>query len=368
MIDFTSALYLGLHHGSDTLPSWPAFSTGRPAALQPPLGSRVLADRLAQLMGCAAATLAPSTLHLFWDLFRLLAEKPVAIYLDSEVYPIVRWGVERAANRGVPVRVFRHHDGDALGVCLQHDAGERWRPVVVTDGFCPNCGESAPLEAYLNTVCPYGGMLVFDDTQALGILGEAPGSSNPYGIGGGGSLRWWGIKGPDIISIASLAKGFGVPLAVLSGSRSMVGWFEARSETRVHNSPPAIPILLAAEHSLATNRAHGDRLRRILVQRVTRLRRGLAKVGLATRSGFFPVQRLARVPGLDVAELHGKLWRRGVRTVLLSDKGRPAIGFLITARHSAGDIDEAVGVVARLVRRRKSTELEARGDALTVPC
>ncbi len=59
----------------------------------------------------------------------------------------------------------------------------------------------------------FGGLLVIDDTQALGILGRNPGQDAPYGRGGGGSLRRANIQGPDILVGASLAKGFGVPIA-----------------------------------------------------------------------------------------------------------------------------------------------------------
>ena len=59
---------------------------------------------------------------------------------------------------------------------------------------------------------------MLDDTQALGILGEGPTKSNPYGIGGGGSLRWHDVFGPHIIVGSSLAKGFGAPLAAFAAA------------------------------------------------------------------------------------------------------------------------------------------------------
>ena len=71
MLDFTSALYLGLRHPLGSSRPWAALSLGRPAALQPPPGAGALARELAALQGCEAATLLPSTLHLFWDLFGL---------------------------------------------------------------------------------------------------------------------------------------------------------------------------------------------------------------------------------------------------------------------------------------------------------
>src|SRR5205823_5044354 len=108
------------------------------------------------------ATLAPSTLHLFWDLFLVLAGNDTSIHVDREAYPIARWGIERAAARGVAVTSFAHRDPDALLRRVRMDP--RRRPIVVTDGFCPGCGP-APLRRYHEVITRYGGLLVIDDTQ-----------------------------------------------------------------------------------------------------------------------------------------------------------------------------------------------------------
>ena len=70
MIDFTSALYLGLHHPSWALRQWSQFTTGVPAALASPPDAQVVAKELAALQGCEWGLLGPSTLHLFWDRIR----------------------------------------------------------------------------------------------------------------------------------------------------------------------------------------------------------------------------------------------------------------------------------------------------------
>ena len=74
MLDFTSALYLGLRHSHGALRPWAQLTTGRPAALEPAPEAVALAQDLAQFLGRERATLAPSTLHLFWDLFDVLEQ------------------------------------------------------------------------------------------------------------------------------------------------------------------------------------------------------------------------------------------------------------------------------------------------------
>ena len=348
MADFTSALYLGLRHPSASLRPWEGLTRGRPAALEEPPGATAVAAELAALQGCEAALLLPSTLHLFLDLGELLAQGQRAIYCDAGSYPIARWGAERAALRGIPLHTFAHHDGDALRRVLARTSASKRSPVVVTDGFCPACGRGAPLADYLALVRRYGGLLVIDDTQALGVLGAAPGPAAPYGRGGGGSARLADLSGPDLLLGASLAKGFGVPVAVLSGGAALIRRFREHSPSRLHCSPPSAAVIQAAGHALAVNDEAGDALRLRLARRVARFRQGLGAIGLAADGGPFPVQLLRPRPGLDALRLHRLLRQQGIRGVPLRGHGRgeARLGFLITARHQPEQIDACLPALA----------------------
>lgn len=360
MADFTSALYLGLRHPSRSLAPWDQLTTGRPAALFTTPSQGMVTGVLADLVGCERATLGSSTLHLFWDLFGML-DRRHAIYMDAGLYPIGRWGVERAAARGIPVQVFAHHDGETLRRALQRSARQRLRPVVVADGFCPGCGQSAPIAAYLEIIQRRGGLLVLDDTQALGILGHSPGAETPLGQGGGGSLRFHNLSQPNVLLISSLAKAFGAPLAMLAGSDAMVRTFEAKSETRVHTSPPSRAAIHAARRALEINCTRGDELRQRLAQLVRRFRRRLGHSGLQTFGGSFPLQTLGPLSGINAETLHQRLLRSGIRTVLhrARNVGKPTISFLITAGHAANDIDRAVNAVGHASGMRQINYLRS---------
>jgi 8-amino-7-oxononanoate synthase len=351
MLDFTSALYLGLHHPSGTLRPWAQLTTGRPAALQGPLGAEGLTENIARLLGCERATLGTSTLHIFWDLFDVLAIEPVGIYMDAGTYPIVRWGVERVSVQGVPTATFQRHDPAALAALLHRQQQFNHRPVVVTDGLCPATGRPAPVGEYLNLVRAHGGYLVIDDTQAVGILGHHPGPNAPYGLGGGGTPAWHGIQAPELIVGSSLAKGLGVPLAVLAGSKAVITQFEKNSATRMHCSPPSVALIHAAEQALTINESGGERLRWRLAQLVRRFRERLRQVGFAASGGLFPVQTLQPVAAIDASRLHSVLQRAGVETVLhRTHHGFAArISFLLTASHRLADIDQAVALLANIV-------------------
>ncbi len=353
MLDFTSALYLGLRHPSAALGAWEAITQGRPAALREPAGAGGVAQDLARLQGCEDAILLPSTLHLFRDLFRMLAAERVLILCDAAMYPIARWGVESAAAMGVPVQGFPHQDAAALSRLVRGATRAQLRPVVVTDGYCPGCGRVAPLPAYVELARRCGGYVVVDDTQALGVLGAAPGPSNPYGHAGGGSLRWHGLCGPQIVVGSSLAKGFGAPLAVLAGGRELVERFRAASDTRVHCSPPSVAVIHAARHALAVNRGDGGARRAHLANAVARLWRWIAAAGGVRRALLpFPVLSCPFRGGGGAVALHRRLLQAGVRALLTRacDGTAACLGFVVTALHDLRQIDFAGRALVRAAR------------------
>lgn len=350
MLDFTSALYLGLRHGSGELAAWLQLSSGRPVALERNAVADAVAAELAELQGCERATLGTSTLHLMWDLFGLMADENLSIFMDAGMYEVGRWGVERAAGRGVPAQAFDHFDPASLGSAL-HRLPSRCRPVITTDGFCPSCGRFAPIAEHLRLARRHSGYLVIDDTQALGIWGASPSPRRPFGRGGGGSLRRIGCGGSDVLLVSSLAKGFGVPIAAMSGSARRIEAFEQRSATRVHCSPPSMAAIHAAKHALDKNMDCGDSLRERLFGLVRRFRERLREVGVTCGPGCFPVQTIRGLASKDAVMLHSALLRRGIRTVLHRGRceARSRVGFLINAEHTGREIGAAAHAVGSVL-------------------
>jgi 8-amino-7-oxononanoate synthase len=340
-----------MRHPSAALAPWAGLSSGRPAALAETMGATPVAAALAQLTGCEAGMLLPSTLHLFWDLFMSLPRN-AAFFVDAGAYPVARWGVERVVARGAKSHQFAHYDASDLARQLARSASAGGTPVVVIDGFCPACGVPAPLREILAELRRYEGLLVVDDTQALGIFGESPGARSgalrvpEYGWGGGGMLRFADIKGPDIVIASSLAKAFGVPVAMLAGAKSFVTRFARSSATRVHCSPPSVAVVHAAERALAVNAERGDALRLRLAHLVRRFRAGARGICALQRAGSFPVLTLGceAARGAGAVRLHRALSEAGVRALLHAPRDA-RISFLINAGHGESDVDDALAAL-----------------------
>src|SRR5262249_47826617 len=151
-----------------------------------------------------------------------------------------------------------------------------------------------------------------------------------------------------LIIVSSLAKAFGVPVAMLGGAQDMIATFEHRSATRTHCSPPSAAVIASAGHALSVNKNCGDTLRLRLAQRVTHLRRRMRLLNLVERGGLFPMQVVSLPDGVNAGALHEALLKRGVQTVLhRKENGTGArISFVITARHTFNEIDRAMDRLA----------------------
>ena len=343
MLDFTSALYLGMRHPAAALAPWRSLTLGQPAALREPPGAGGLAASLAALQGCEAACVLPSTLHLFWDLFGMLAAEPLAILVDGGSYAIARWGAERAQALGLPLQVFPSGEVRILRRLAAGWARTGRRPLILADGYVPGSEQAPPLGAYAAIARQGRGYLLLDDTQVLGVSGaQGGGSARQHGLRGGHDEQ-----GGHLLIGASLAKGFGVPLAVLAGSRQLLRRFEAHSQTRVHASPPSQAVLAAARRALVLNAEHGDVLRARLADRVAQWRAGMAAAGIACRGGGFPVQRL---PGC--ARLQEALRDAGVLALAQTGGGAGALTFLLRAEHTPRQVEKAMGLLEHHMRRR----------------
>lgn len=352
MADFTSALYLGMRHPGWALHSWDSFTTGKPATLEVPPEQVPVTRCLGRLVGCERATLGSSTLHLFSDLLPMLGRCGMSVYIDNGAYPIAGWSAERVLAAGMPLQRFAHYDPIDLERRMEASLRKHKPPVVVADGLCPECGRPAPVLEYLSAVRPRGGLLVLDDTQALGIMGRTPVPTQPYGFGGGGSFPFHGVGGDELIAVSSLAKGFGVPMAMMAGNLHIVEWFEAQSQIRQHCSPPSLPVIYAAARALTINDSQGDRLRRSLARRVHYFRESLIGMGISVAGGLFPVQTVTGQSGWNMDIVLAQLRRRNIKAVFQKvTQGRGIrLKFLITVQHSRQEIDSAIEALSAIER------------------
>ncbi|MDH6153319.1 MULTISPECIES: aminotransferase class I/II-fold pyridoxal phosphate-dependent enzyme [Paraburkholderia] len=371
MIDFASGLYLGLRHPAREAGDYAALTTGHPAALAASPLMRPLAAQAAALQGAQAGLVGTSTLHLAIDAFERLGRSH-ALFADDALYPVMRWAAERMAGNGASVAWFGHGDAGSLARRLAEAPHSR-PPAIVTDATVGD-GALAPIGRYVSEARRHAGLVLIDQSQVLGLLGMRPGPRSPWGHGGGGVLRHLGLSAPaseSVLLLASWAKAFGAPLATLCGPAPLIEQIARDGPTQVHCSPPNQASLLAALGALEINQRSGARLRRRLLDRLQRLRRGVRALAasvlpdLCAPDSVHPLQRLRLANRARTLALHAGLSECGMRTALLRQRAnRYVLAVIVRADHEAADIDALLAAMAGLAPRLPGAARSAAGARL----
>jgi len=342
MIDCTSSLYLGMKHSSAELKSWQQLTTGIPAALCEHALSKETGKQVAAMQGLEEGINAPSTLHLYWDLFGWLSKQPVAVFADEQIYPVSKYGIEKLQCSNTPVFTYKHLHAAHLASQIHTKLPKGKRPVVLCDGWCPLCGKAAPVQEYIKIIQPFQGLIIIDDTQAFGILGAQKTKAMPYGTGGGGILKWLNVHEGNVITVVSLAKAFGVPMAVISGDAAFISAFEQNSITRVNSSPVSMAHLYAAANAFSISEQEGDERRIRLWSNVSLVKKRLSSAGIKLQGGIFPVQSINTLPAEQTIGLYNKLKAAKIKTVLIKQHHhqQPALCCIVRCDHTEQEMEK----------------------------
>ena len=275
-MDATRAHYLGFRHGTNELVPWRSLTTGRPAALDPGANRRLRADA-AQLVGLPAADLATSSLHGLIDVVLSQSTKGSSVFFDAALYPIATLAI---AASGLPRQRYRHFATASLREAMRRNP--HGRPIVVTDGFCPGCGRVAPLADLVALVVPRNGVVIVDDTASFGLLGPE----------GGGLVRDLPAIDPSrVVVVASAAKAFGAPIAIVTGSDENVRRQRERGILQSHGSPPGAAAVAALGLAFTLNGQFGDARRQRLLRNVAAFRHVVTEeTGRSPDGGDGPLQ------------------------------------------------------------------------------
>jgi 8-amino-7-oxononanoate synthase len=343
-LDFTSSLFLGLQHGSSSLPPWASLTTGVPAVLhEAPVAHRVAAA-VAAAQGAPAGVVGRSALHALMDVMGMIPQRGDLVAIDAAAYSLAEWAALRAAANGAVVRRFPHHRPEAIVA----EPGRRL--FVLTDGWCPGCNRPAPLPQLRRLARDTGGDLIVDDSLAFGVLGNKL-RGEVFGDGSG-TPGWCGLDHTAIVWVASLAKACGAPLAVTTGDSSTIRRLAADGGNRVHSSPPSAADLAAA--GTALHDTNDNRARRTRLQgHVLRLRNRMRDIGLSVNGLPFPVVSIP-LPGSDAQRWWSQLQSAGIRAVLQQSRCKRGVmlTFLVRADHTPTDLDRLTVALRAIAVRR----------------
>ncbi len=208
-----------------------------------------------------------------------LVGKQYLLVVDEQAHNSIHEGARIARANGTRVLTFGHCDPAALAAVLD-GAGSYRCAVVAIDGVYSMSGELPPL-AELNRVClARRAVLYVDDAHGTGVIGQR---------GRGTVLEALGDYDNTLV-VGSLSKGFSCAGGFIGCTKEMQYLLKMRSNTYIFGGPVVPPyleavcvvcdILMSTEYDALIGRL-GDNL--------TRLRKGLAELGLVFQGGQTPI-------------------------------------------------------------------------------
>jgi glycine C-acetyltransferase len=343
LINFASSDYLGLSQHPEVkkaaisaIETWGiGVASPRMAAGTLPLHAE-LERSLAQFLGTGDALVYPSGYHANTGLFESLLSDRDYLFCDELIRPSLADGVRLARAR---VYSYRNQDMEHLEDRLRRSRAARFR-VIVTDGIFPLSGLVANLRDIYGLAAKYNALVVVDDSQGIGVLGD----------GGGGTHELLGLV--DRIDLVSGS--FGAALGggaggFVAGRKEIVGWL--RQKSRSYLSSTALPpASVAAAHKALEMVRTEPQLREQLAMTVKLFRDGLAEHGLWTAEGDHPAVAVLVRHAVATQRLADFLYRKGVFAIgfchPVVPEGAARIRAQVTVRHTQKALSQAADAFA----------------------
>jgi glycine C-acetyltransferase len=343
LINFASSDYLGLANHPEVkkaaiaaVETWGVgLASPRMAAGTLPLHAE-LERALAQHLGTGDALLYPSGYHANTGLFESLLGDRDFLFCDELIRPSLADGVRLCRAR---VYSYRNQDMEHLEDRLRRSRAARFR-VIATDGVFPLSGLVANLRDIYGLAAKYNALVVVDDSQGIGVLGD----------GGGGTHELLGLV--DRIDLVSGS--FGAALGggaggFVAGRKEIVGWL--RQKSRSYLSSTALPpASVAAAHKALEMVRTEPQLREQLAMNVKLFRDGLAEHGLWTAEGDHPAVAVLVRHAVATQRLADFLYRKGVFAIgfchPVVPEGAARIRAQVTVRHTQKALSQAADAFA----------------------
>ncbi len=343
LLNFASSDYLGLSNHPEVkraaiaaIETWGVgLASPRMAAGTLPL-HRELERALAQFLGTGEALLYPSGYHANTGLFESLLTDRDYLFCDEMIQPSLADGVRLCRAR---VYSYRNQDMEHLEDRLRRSRAARFR-IIATDGVFPLSGLTANLRDIYGLAAKYNALVVADDSQGIGVLGEfGRGTHDQLGL----SDRIDLVTGTFGAALGGGAGGF------VAGRKEIVTWLRQKSRSYLSSTalpPTSVATALKAIELLRTE----PQLRETLDLNVRLFRDALAEHGLWTAEGDHPAVAVLIRHAVAAQRLTDFLYRKGVFAIgfchPVVPEGAARIRAQVTSRHSQKALSKAADAFA----------------------
>jgi glycine C-acetyltransferase len=222
-------------------------------------------------------------------------------------------------------------------------APEMGRGLIVTDGVFSMDGDIAPLDAICAVAEEHGLILMVDDAHGEGVLGR----------GGRGIVDHFGLHGRVHVEVGTLSKAFGVVGGLVAGRQSVIEWLRQRGRPFLFSSAMTAPDVAACIEAVKLLDASDELVSR-LWQNTEIMRRGMQQLGFDTGHSATPIVPLMLGEAPLAQRFSRMLLEEGVFAMAIGyptvPMGKARIRVMNSAAHSAGDLEAALELFARVGR------------------
>ena len=352
--DFASCNYLGMDLHPDVIDSipaaldkWGVHPSWTRAVASPGLYPQ-LERELADLLGAPETLVFPSIHLLHLGVLPMLAGFNGVILKDNAAHHSIYEACLRAQADGVEWTEFAHNDLVDLEKKLVRFRPEQSK-IIAIDGVYSMSGEFPPLPEMSALAKKYNAYIYVDDAHGVGVIGEHPSEDMPYGFGGCGIVKYFGLGYAEdrIIYVGGLSKSF-------SSYAAFITCFDQAMKSRlsltgpyIFSGPSPVASLASALAGLQVNRLEGDQMRRQVYQLTHKLVTAAKAMGFEVDNEHdFPIVGVVIGDIEQVTAACNMLWEYDI---LITPAVYPAVPihrnlvrFSITAANTEAEINQAI--------------------------
>ncbi len=252
-------------------------------------------------------------------------------------------------------KIYQHNNLEQLEEKIKESIGDCETAIVVTDGVFSMRGDYAPLDKMCEIIDRYKEefpkdlLLMVDDSHGVGA----------YGATGRGTEEVCDVDGVDIL-VATLGKAFGVNGGYVVSHETIIRFLRERNPFYIYTNPITPGEAAAAKAAVEILQSKdGARLLSHLAEMTKKFEDGLVNLGFETIPSPHPVVPLLVRDTERTTKLVNYLRDNGVLATGLNypvvPKGDQTIRFQVCADHTAGDIDEVLGILEAFKKEEAAT-------------
>lgn len=297
---------------------------------------RDLEKKLAEFLGTEESILFSSGYHANVGVFESLLSDQDTILYDTFCHPSLLEGIELSKAKRVP---YRRNNIMDLEDKLKRSPKARFR-VIVTDGVFPLDGIVANLKEICELARKYDALVMVDDSQGVGVVGER----------GRGSAEYHQVIGEVDLLMGTFGNALGSSGGYLVGHREMIQWLKQRSRPYLFSTALSPACAAAAYEGISLIQQDQSVLEKLRAN-VSFFRQELSRLGFRVVKGDHPIIPIIVNDAVLAQKLADRMYQKGIYVIgfcyPVVPKGFARIRIQVSADHTMQDLKFALDTLAQ---------------------